>query len=128
MISYLRGATTIVIDMSQEGKNYLLSVRFTEAQKEWLEESEKSTRLKRAEVVRKCVDLVRSGDPLLVSLLPAFMEEVEDYAAQLEVTPGEAVGMMVIAFMTFMKTPLWKIVRPVDEVIQMLVEEKKGEC
>lgn len=114
--------------MSGEVKSYLLSVRFTEAQKEWLLESGKTMGLKRAEVVRRCVDLVRSGNPILISLKPPFIKEAEEYAAQLEVTIGEAIGMMVVAFMTFMKTPLWKIVRPVDEVVEMLVEEKLLEC
>lgn len=113
--------------MAREVKDYLLSVRFTETQKEWLIESEKNRGLKRAEVVRRCVDLIRSGDPVLISLQPSFLKEVKEYAAQLEVTPGEAVTMMVITFMTFMKTPLWKIVRPVDEVVEMLVEEKRLE-
>lgn len=109
--------------MSEDLKEFPLTIRFTKDQNDKLERSAR-TGLKKAEVVRRCVDLALSEDPILVSFKEPFLREIDKYAFEILVSRGEAIEMMVVAFMTLMKTPLWNIIRPIEDIVEALAREK----
>jgi len=111
--------------MSEDLKEFPLTIRFTRIQNEKLERRARETGLKKAEVARRCVDLALSEDPIVVSFKDPFLREIDKYAEEMTVSRGEAIEMMVVAFMTLMKTPLWNIVRPIDEIVEELARQKR---
>lgn len=77
-----------------------------------------------AEVVRHAIDIVGAEDSVVVSLSMKEKQFIEGICETLGVQPSDAVKVVLLAYQTLMRSPLWKIVKPVDEILDEIKDEE----
>ena len=102
----------------------VFNVRFTREQMEILDRLAERSRESKADIVRRAVEILGSGDYVVVPLSVKerlFIEGICDTAG---VQPPDAVKIVLLSYHTLMSSPLWKIVKPVDEILDQMRVEK----
>ena len=103
-------------------------VRLTKKQMSTLEKLAEGG-VTKADVLRRALEIVGSEDHVVVPLSVKerlFIEGICDTAG---VPPPDAVKMVLLSYHTLMSSPLWKIVKPVDEILdEMKVEKSEREA
>ena len=102
----------------------VVHVRVTEQQHKNLTELADAHHTTMAELIRELVDLLTSKDYIILPLNSKerlFIEGVADTAG---VEPVKAVKMVLLSYHTLMSSPLWKIVKPVNEILDEMKAEK----
>ena len=97
-------------------------VRLTKKQMKKLCELARSGQSK-ADVVRRAIDVVASEDHVVVPLSVKERLFIEGICETAGVQPSDAVKLVLLSYHTLMSSPLWKIVKPVNEIL----DEMKGE-
>jgi len=117
-----------------EGKRQMryvetFNVRFTKEQKKILDRLAEGSDVSKADVVRRAVEILGSEDHVVVPLTVKERLFIEGICNTAGVQPPDAVKMVLLSYHTLMSSPLWKIVKPVDEILEeMGVEEiERGE-
>ena len=84
--------------------------------------------VKKADVVRRAIEIVGSEDHVVVPLTVKERLFIEGICNTAGVQPPDAVKMVLLSYHTLMSSPLWKLVKPVDEILEeMGVEEDERE-
>jgi len=84
--------------------------------------------VKKADVVRRAIEIVGSEDHIVVPLTVKERLFIEGICNTAGVQPSDAVKIVLLSYHTLMSSPLWKIVKPVDEILdEMKVEEDERE-
>lgn len=100
-----------------------LNVRLTKRQMTKLGVLAERTGTSKAEVVRNSIDTLLSDDHVVVPLEDRERKFIEGICNTAGVQPSKAVKMVLLSYHTLMSSPLWKIVKPVDKIL----EEMEGE-
>lgn len=99
-------------------------VRLTKNQMKVLTRLAERSDVTKADVVRRAIEIVGSEDHVVVPLSVKerlFIEGICDTAG---VQPSDAVKMVLLSYHTLMSSPLWKIVKPVNEILDEMKAEK----
>ena len=88
----------------------------------------KNSGVNRIDVVRRAIEIVGSEDHVIVPLTEKERLFIEGICNTAGVQPPDAVKMVLLSYHTLMSSPLWKVVKPVDEILsEMGVEEDERE-
>ncbi len=101
-----------------------LNVRLTKKQMAKVYKLSERSKGSKADLVRHAIDVITSEDHVVVPLTTRerlFIEGICDTAG---VQPSDAIKIVLLSYHTLMSSPLWKVVRPVDEILE---EMNKGE-
>ena len=108
-----------------------LHVRFTKKQIDRLTKLAERGGVTKAEVIRRAVEIVGSEDHVVVPLTVKERLFIEGVCNTAGVQPSDAVKMILLSYHTLMSSPLWKIVKPVDQIIDEMkvvkIERELGE-
>ena len=100
-----------------------IHLRLTKKQLHKVRKLAERVKISSPEVIRRAIDVVTSDDQVVVPLTVKerlFIEGICDTAG---VQPSEAVKIVLLSYHTLMSSPLWKIVKPVNEILdEMKVE------
>lgn len=99
-------------------------VRLTEKQMETLSKLAEQSGATRADVVRRAIEIVGSDDHVVVPLTTKERLFIEGICNTAGVQPPDAVKIVLLSYHTLMSSPLWKLVRPVDEILDEMKVEK----
>ena len=106
----------------------IFNIRLTKEQMDILTRLAENSGANRIDVVRRAIEIVGSQDHVVVPLTVEerlFIEGICDTAG---VQPPDAVKMVLLSYHTLMSSPLWKVVKPVDEILdEMRAEEDERE-
>ena len=84
--------------------------------------------VKKADVVRRAVEILGSEDHVIVPLSVKERLFIEGVCNTAGVQPPDAVKMVLLSYHTLMSSPLWKVVKPVNEILdEMRAEEDERE-
>ena len=100
-----------------------IKVRLTKRQKNRLEQLAETSGEPLASVVRRALDIVDADDHVYVPLTLRERLFIERICNEAGVQPADAVKMVLLSYHTLMSSPLWKIVRPVDEILDQVEAE-----
>ena len=100
------------------------NVRFTKKQIEILDGLAERSGQSKAEVVRRAIEIVGSEDHVVVPLTVKERLFIEGICNAAGVQPPDAVKMVLLSYHTLMSSPLWKVVKPVDEILAEMEGEK----
>ena len=106
-----------------------IKVRLTKKQKTRLEQLAETSGEPIASVVRRALDIVDADDHVFVPLTMKERLFIEGICNEAGVQPADAVKMILLSYHTLMSSPLWKIVKPVDEILDEMgaeVGEREG--
>jgi len=101
-------------------KEYLTTIRLTEAQRGFVDGEAKHQGVSVAETIRRIIDDYRSPEKISVPLNGPEREWVDELATAIEDTPGTAVRFGLIMLRQVMQSPLATILRPTAEVMEEL--------
>ena len=103
-------------------------VRFTQKQVEILSKLAERSGESKADVLRRAIEILGSEDHVVVSLSVKERLFIEGICNTAGVQPPDAIKIVLLSYHTLMSSPLWKIVKPVDEILdEMRVEENERE-
>ena len=103
-----------------------LHVRFSKKQINILTKLAERSGVTRAEVIRRAIEIVGATDHVVVPLTVKerlFLDEICNTAG---VQPPDAVKLVLLSYHTLMSSPLWKVVKPVDKILEEM-EAEEGE-
>ena len=100
-----------------------IKVRLTMEQKSRLERLAEKSGEPIASLVRRALDIANADDHVFVPLTVKERQFIEGICSEAGVQPADAVKMVLLSYHTLMSSPLWRIVKPVDEIL----EEVEGE-
>jgi len=102
------------------------NVRFTKEQKDILDRLAEGSGVSKADVIRRAVEIVGSEDHVVVPLTLKERQFIEGICNTAGVQPPDAVKMVLLSYHTLLSSPLWKIVKPVDEILEeMGIEDER---
>ena len=78
----------------------------------------------KADVLRRAIEILGSEDHVVVPLSVKERLFIEGICNTAGVQPPDAVKIVLLSYHTLMSSPLWKIVRPVDEILDEMKVEK----
>ena len=78
------------------------------------------------DVVRRAIEIVGSEDHVVVPLTLEERQFIEGICNTAGVQPPDAVKMVLLSYHTLMSSPLWKVVKPVDKILEEM-EAEEGE-
>ena len=105
-----------------------LHVRFSKKQMDTLTKLAERSGETKAEVIRRAIEIVGSEDHVVVPVTVKERLFIEGVCNTAGVQPPDAVKMVLLSYHTLMSSPLWKVVKPVDEILEeMGVEEDERE-
>ena len=82
----------------------------------------------KAEVMRRAIEVLGSEDYVVVPLTVEERLFIEGVCNTAGVQPPDAVKIILLSYHTLMSSPLWKVVKPVDEILdEMRTEEDERE-
>lgn len=90
-----------------------------------VEEAAKRSKVSKAEVVRRCVKYSLSEDALVVPLNRDERRFIEEICETSGVLPSEAAKMVFLAFNILMHSSLFKVMKPIDEILEEMKAEKE---
>jgi hypothetical protein len=93
-------------------------VRFTKKQMDTLSKLAAQSGMNRADVVRRAIEIMGSEDHVVVPLTVKERLFIEGICNTAGVQPSDAVKIVLLSYHTLMSAPLWRIVKPVDEVLE----------
>ena len=103
-------------------------VRLTKKQMSTLSKMAGRSGETKAEVVRRAIEILGLEDHVVVPLTVKERLFIEGVCNTAGVQPPDAVKMVLLSYHTLMSSPLWKVVKPVDEILgEMGVEEHERE-
>ena len=106
----------------------VFNVRFSKEQMKILDRMAERSGVKKADVLRRAIEIVGSEDYVVVPLTLKERQFIEGICDTAGVQPPDAVKMVLLSYHTLMSSPLWKVVKPVDQIIEeMKVEEDERE-
>lgn len=100
------------------------NVRFSKEQKQILDKLAEKSGAKKADVVRRAIEILGSEDHVVVPLTVKERLFIEGICNTAGVQPPDAVKMVLLSYHTLMSSELWKIVRPVDEILDEIGAEE----
>lgn len=80
----------------------------------------------RNKAIRKFLDICLAQDLVVVPLTREESRFIESICDTAGVDAHEAVKMVMLAYSTLMESPLWKIVKPVDQILEEMKENVRG--
>lgn len=80
----------------------------------------------KADVVRMAIEIVSSADQVIVPLSMKERLFIEGICNEVGCQPPQAVKMVLLSYHTLMSSPLWKIVKPVDKILEEIRDEQRG--
>lgn len=101
----------------------VFNVRFTEQQMAVLERLAERSGETKADIVRRAVEIVGSAEHVVVPLTVTERRFIEGIRNTAGVQPPDAVKMVLLSYHTLMSSPLWRIVKPIDEVLNEMGAE-----
>ena len=104
-----------------------MNIRLTEKQYEKVKELAKRNKVKIVDVIRNGVDVITSDDYVVVPLTRKERQFIEAICEETGVLPEEAVKMVLLAYQTLLSRELWKIIKPIDEILREERNEGKRE-
>ena len=105
-----------------------LHVRFSKKQMETLTKLAERSGVTKAQVIRRAIEIVGSEDHVVVPLTVEERQFIEGVCSTAGVQPADAVKMVLLSYHTLMSSPLWKVVKPVNEILdEMRAEEDERE-
>ena len=105
-------------------------VRLTKKQMEILSKLAGQSGVSTSDVVRRAIEIVGSQDHVVVPLSVKERLFIEGICNTAGVQPPDAVKIVLLSYHTLMSSPLWKIVKPVDKILdemRMDIEREKME-
>jgi len=103
-------------------------VRLTKKQMSTLEKLAERNNVTKADVIRRAIEIVGSEDHIVVPLTVKERLFIEGICNTAGVQPSDAVKIVLLSYHTLMSSPLWKIVKPVDKILdEMKAEEDERE-
>ena len=103
-------------------------VRLTKRQMDTLDKLAEQSGVNRADVVRRAIEIMGSEDHVVVPLSVDERRFIEGVCNTAGVQPPDAVKMVLLSYHTLMSSPLWKVVKPVNEILEEIrVEEDERE-
>ena len=102
----------------------VFNVRFSKKQMKILDRLAERSGVKKADVIRRAVEIVGSENHVVVPLSVKEGLFIEGICNEAGVQPPDAVKMVLLSYHTLMSSPLWKIVKPVDEILDEMRAEK----
>jgi len=84
----------------------------------------KQSNVSKAEVARSAIEIVGSDDQVIVPLTLKERLFIEEICNTVGVQPPDAVKVVLLSYHTLMSSPLWRIVKPVDEILDEMKAEK----
>ena len=82
----------------------------------------------RVDTIRRAIEILGSEDHVVVPLTIKERQFIEGVCDTAGVQPPDAVKLVLLSYHTLMSSPLWKIVRPVTEILdEMKVEKNERE-
>jgi len=106
----------------------LLHVRVTEEQHKKLHELADAYDKTTADLIRQTVDLLTSKDYIVIPLNARERMFIEGVADTCGVEPSEAVRMVLLSYHTLMSKELWKLVKPIDQILDEARSGDEKEC
>lgn len=103
------------------------TVRFSPEMWNKIEERAKVSKLSKAEVVRRCVKYGLSEDNIVIPLNRDERRFLEEICESTGVLPSEAAKMVFLAFNVLMHSSLARVIKPIDEILEELKIERRGE-
>ena len=105
-----------------------LHVRFSKKQIGILTKLAERSGVTKAEVIRRAIEIVGSEDHVVVPLTVKERRFIEGVGNTAGVQPPDAIKMIMLGYHTLMSSPLWKVVKPVNEILdEMRAEEDERE-
>jgi len=106
----------------------VFTVRLTQKQMNLLSKLTRQSSMNRADVIRRALEIAGSEDHVVVPLSEKERLLIEGICEVAGVQPPDAVKLVLLSYHTLMSSPLWKIVRPVTEILdEMKVEKNERE-
>ena len=106
----------------------IFNIRLTKEQMDILTRLAENSGVNRIDVVRRAIEIVGSEDHVVVPLTVEERLFVEGICNTAGVQPPDAVKMVLLSYHTLMRSPLWKVVKPVNEIIdEMRAEQDERE-
>ncbi len=106
----------------------IFNIRLTKEQNDILTRLAENSGENKIDVIRRAIEIIGSEDHVVVPLTVKERLLIEGICNTAGVQPPDAVKMIMLGYHTFMSSPLWKVVRPVDEILEeMRVEEDERE-
>lgn len=106
----------------------VFNVRFSKDQMKILGRLAERSGVSKADVLRRAIEIVGSDDHVVVPLSDKERLFIEGICNTAEVQPADAVKIVLLSYHTLMSSPLWKIVKPVDEILdEMKADRDEGE-
>lgn len=102
----------------------VFNVRFSKKQMDILDRLAESSGVKKADVVRRAVEILGSEDHVIMPLTVKERQFIEGICNMAGVQPADAVKMVLLSYHTLMSSPLWKVVKPVDEILDEIEAEE----
>lgn len=81
----------------------------------------------KVDIIRRAIEILGSEDHVIVPLTVKERQFIEGVCDTAGVQPPDAVKMVLLSYHTLMSSPLWKVVKPVDEIIDEMKAENEGE-
>ena len=77
-----------------------------------------------SEIVRHAIDIVGSDDAVVVPLTRKEREFIEGICETTGVQPSDAIKMVLLSYHTLMSSPLWKLIKPIDKILDEMRNEQ----
>lgn len=103
-------------------KDYLTTIRLTEAQRSFVDGEAERQDVSVSETIRRIIEDYRAPDKIIVPLEGEEREFINELAKVLGETPGKTVRLSLITYRAIMQSPLATILKPLPEVMEMLTE------
>ena len=105
-------------------KEYLTTIRLTEAQRTFVDQEAEHQGVSIAEIIRRIINDYRSPDNISVPLEGPEREYIMELSKEIKETPGMAIRLSLIMYRHIMQSPLAAILRPPAEVIDEIAEAR----
>ena len=100
-------------------------VRLTKSQIEILDRLSERSGDSRADLVRRVIEIMGSDDHVFVPLTVEERLFIEGICNVAGVQPADAIKIVLLSYHTLMSSPLWKIVRPVEQILEEMKEDER---
>lgn len=101
-------------------------VRLTSKQLDILSKLAERSGESKADVIRRAIEIVGSEDHVAVPLGTKERLFIEGICNTAGVQPSDAIKIVLLSYHTLLSSPLWQIVKPVDEILEEMKVEERG--
>jgi len=94
--------------------------RLSEEQMNTLSKLAEQSQSSKADTLRGIIDIMGAEDHVIVPLGRKEREFIEGVCETTGVQPSHAVKMILLSYHTLMSSELWKLIKPIDKILEEL--------